>query len=391
MKSIKILKLKRGKERAVLHKHPWIFTGAVDRMPEAEEGDIVRVADALGTTLGYGFFSGRGMIVCRLFHFGETDRDFSADFWKEKIANALYIRERLVKSAYTDAFRILHAEGDFFPGIIADAYGDTVVVQTTVEGAHRLTADAVEGFLQAGFKYIGIIKKKYSDKSNDDEGIKWYPARPELPVRILENGLQFLVHPEEGQKTGFYLDQRENRQLLRTLAADKSVLNTFSYSGGFSVYALAGGASEVTSVDVSAPAVKLGDENVDLNGFSDRHASVTDDCFDFLRKTDKQYDIIVLDPPAFAKSIRSVPNAARGYKDLNMSAFKKLKPGGLLLTFSCSQNISRELFQKIVFGAAVDAGRNVRILKHLVQPPDHPVNIFHPEGEYLKGLLLHVE
>ncbi|MCU0450404.1 MAG: class I SAM-dependent rRNA methyltransferase [Bernardetiaceae bacterium] len=410
MSQFPILQLLPKKERAVLHRHPWVFSGAVKKLPQAANGDIVEVQSAEGQTLAYGFFSPQSQIVCRLFEFMEPawgqgmaasaaffgQGQVGPDYWRGKIEHALALRRRLLDPATTNCYRLLHAEGDFFPGVIADVYHQTVVLQLLIKGTEKLLPTLTELLLGLGYRHI-YLKSKASSHFLEDmpQESRWLTEAPELPLRVREHGLEFYVNPEKGQKTGFFIDQRENRQLLRGLAHGKRVLNTFSYTAGFSVYALAGGASLVHSVDISKDAVALGQANLELNRgqwpAQIPHQGIAADCFEYLRQTDERYDLIVLDPPAFAKNAKSVPNAARGYKDLNLLAFRQIEPGGLVMTFSCSQNIDKLLFQKIVFGAAADARRNVRILQFLGQPADHPVNIFHPESEYLKGLLLWVE
>jgi 23S rRNA (cytosine1962-C5)-methyltransferase len=267
------------------------------------------------------------------------------------------------------------------------------VVQLLIQGTQKLWP-LIFGVLNEHGIESAYLRYKTSTKHLEQLSAEsaWEGKPHPMPLQITENGLKFLVNIETGQKTGFFLDQKVNRALLQSMSKGKKVLNAFCYTGGFSVYAAAGGAAEVQSVDISKDAVLMCEENMELNfGKVPEHTFIAEDCFDFIRRGDETYDIIVLDPPAFAKNARSVPNACRGYKEINMLAFKKTRPRGLVFTFSCSQNISRELFQKVVFSAAADAGRNVRILKHLTQPYDHPINIFHPESEYLKGLLLYVE
>lgn len=385
--------LKPKKERAFVHRHPWIFSGAVATTPKVENGEIVEVISNEGKLLGYGFYSPFSQIVCRVFEFDPKDKVIDGAYWKEKIRKALEIRKQLIDFSQTDCYRLLHAEGDFLPGVIADAYGKSLVVQLLIKGTERLIEELKNAFLELGFEHI-YLKTKQSSQilENINEELTWLTPPIQLPVVVRENGVKLKVDFEKGQKTGFFLDQRVNRQIAGNFSEGKNVLNTFCYTGGFSVYALQGGAKTVHSVDSSKDAIAMCDENVSLNEYSDRHTSYVADCFDFLKAADPNfYDIIILDPPAFAKSARKVENATRGYKELNMLGMKRIKPGGLILTFSCSQNVDKLLFQKIVFGAAADVGRNVRILQHLGQPLDHPVNIFHPEGEYLKGLLLYVE
>jgi 23S rRNA (cytosine1962-C5)-methyltransferase len=287
----------------------------------------------------------------------------------------------------------MHAEGDFLPGLIIDVYGDTAVVQALIMGVELMLEDIADALESLGYKNI-FVK---NSGANQVEGVcagDYLLRGGEVDrVKVLENSLKFNVDIAGGQKTGFFLDQRDNRELVRTLAQGKRVLNAFCYTGGFSVYAMAGGAESVHSVDVSASAVDMTGENIILNsGETDRAVSIKADCFEYLREMDADFfDMIILDPPAFVKHASGVDKGARGYKDINLSALRRIKKDSLLLTFSCSQHVSQDLFRKIVFGAAADAGRNVRVLRQLSQGADHPVSIFHPEGEYLKGLLLHVE
>jgi 23S rRNA (cytosine1962-C5)-methyltransferase len=388
---MKSLLIKPKKERAFINRHPWLFTGAVQRMPEAENGEIVEVISNEKGLLGYGFYNPNSQICCRLFEFSQTPVEINQAYWRTKIEKAYNMRQSILDLRQTNCYRLLHAEGDFFPGIIADVYNDTVVAQILIKGTEKLLPIIKEEFMRLGFKHIYLKTKSSSQKIEGIGAENWITEPAKMPVEVLENGLKYYVNVETGQKTGFFIDQRNNRSRVKNFSKNIKLLNTFCYSGGFSVYALAGGAKEVHSVDISKDAIAQCDENVRLNGFSSNHKSFAMDCFDYLKQTEEIYDVIVLDPPAFAKSAKNVPNATRGYKELNLMAIKKIKPGGLIFTFSCSQNIDKTLFQKIVFGAAADAKRNVRILEHLSQTPDHPINIYHPEGEYLKGLLLWVE
>lgn len=387
------LVLKPKREKSVINRHPWIFSGALANKPKAAEGDIVEVRDSSNAVLGYGFYSERSQISCRMFEWSTVAPDFdNAAYWEAKIFHALDLRKTFILPG-TDCYRLLHAEGDFLPGIIADVYNDVIVVQILIKGIENRKELIFQALKKAGFQNI-YVKSKTSSLVMEDIRLEagWVSGEVPSPVTVQEHGVKFRVDFIEGQKTGFFLDQRENRLLLQTLSKDKKVLNAFSYTGGFSVYALAGGATEVHSVDISQDAAQGAEDNVRLNFPEASHKSIAKDCFEYLKEMpDNDYDIIVLDPPAFAKNARAVENASRGYKQINMRAFKKIKPGGLVFTFSCSQNIDKELFQKIVFGAAADARRNVRIVHQLHQPADHPINIFHPEGEYLKGLVLWVE
>jgi 23S rRNA (cytosine1962-C5)-methyltransferase len=391
----KNLILKSGRDRSVTNRHPWLFSGAVKSMPSAENGDIVAVRDNGHTLLGYGFFSPQSQITCRLFDFSGQEIDFSTStYWHEKLHKAYALRKSQVINPSTDAYRLLHAEGDFLPGIIADVYTDTAVLQLLIKGTEKVLPHLISGLQGLGIRHI-YLKNKHSPGFREEVSLPngfLTGEQGDMHRVIQENGLKFKIDIEKGQKTGFFIDQRDNRDLLKKFTAGKKVLNAFSYTGGFSVYALAGEATMVHSVDISKEATLICSDNVALNfGPAAAHEAITADCFDYLRQTTESYDVMVLDPPAFAKNARAVPNASRGYKDLNMTAFKKIPAGGVLFTFSCSQNIDKDLFRKIVFSAAADAGRNVRILHQLTQPVDHPVNIFHPEGEYLKGLVLYVE
>jgi len=383
------------RERSVYHRHPWLFTGAVAHCSAKAEGEIVVVKDSKSNILGHGFYSSKSQIMCRMFDWGFEERTFDLAYWTHKITMALALRKSCIDPKHTNTYRLLHAEGDFIPGMIADVYGDVLVLQILISGTQKLLPVFCEAFKHHGFEKV-YLKHKQGAANREGLNLKsgWLLGNASTSVEVVENGNKFLVDIEEGQKTGFFIDQRDNRNLLQALSRDKTVLNTFSYSGGFSVYAIAGGAKEVCSVDISTSAIEQCEKNVLLNTLdsTQKHTALVADCFNYLDDMpDHHYDLIVLDPPAFAKHARAVDNAAKGYKQINLAAFRKIKSGGMLFTFSCSQNISKELFQKIVFGAAADAKRNVRIIHHLNQPADHPVNIYHPEGEYLKGLVLWVD
>jgi 23S rRNA (cytosine1962-C5)-methyltransferase len=379
--------LKPGREKALINRHPWIFSGAVNVAPNCREGEIVAVRNMKNEVLAYGFYSRKSQIVCRLFEFTEKLMIFDDAYWKQKIQNAYNYRKNLPSINQSNAWRLVHAEGDFLPGLIADVYGETVVVQLLTEGTILLKDTLLNVFTDLGFRYVYV---KDADENKDRS--YWLGNIGDKVIEMEENGLKMLVNIEEGQKTGTFLDQRDNRQLLGTYAKGRSVLNAFSYSGGFSLHALKNGAKIVHSVDISKRAIELANENVELNfGQTAKHQGIVADCFDYLRQPRSNYDLIILDPPAFAKNLAAVERAARGYKDINLQAFKMIQPGGFVFTFSCSQKITTDLFRKIVFSAASDANRNIRIVHQLTQPADHPVNIYHPEGEYLKGLVLHVE
>lgn len=380
------LRLKKGRDKSVRNYHPWIFSGAVESVGRVQDGGIVSVVDENSNLLGHGFYDKNSQIACRIFHFGELPDDFeSAGFWRAKLENAFSLRRELIAPEETNCYRLIHAEGDNFPGLIADAYHDVAVLQFLILSAYRLSEKILPVIKEWGFEKI------YIKNAPGLESGQWTSGSGGGLTEAIENGMRFFVDVEGGQKTGFFIDQRENRRLVSSFSRGKNVLNLFSYTGGFSVAALSGGASRVLSVDISQPAIELCERNVRLNFPDAAHQSATADCFQYLRQTGEHFDLIVIDPPAFAKHKGAVNQAARGYKDLNMIAMKKIAPQGLIFTFSCSQHISPDLFQKIIFGAAADAGRKVRMIKRLQQPGDHPVNIFHPEGEYLKGLALWVE
>ena len=388
------LSLKSGRDRSVLNYHPWIFSGAVKQLPQAQDGDIVAVRDNHDSLLGYGFFSPHSQIAVRMFAFTSSEVTIDQSYWNAKVQNAFALRKDHLNLAQTTCYRLLHAEGDFMPGVIVDVYGGVAVMQLMIRGTERIYAALLAALRTVGIEKVWLKNKEAAQRLEDvrlPNGWLTELSEPGPAVRGRENGLQFYVDYEKGQKTGFFLDQRENRALLRQMAHGAKVLNAFAYTGGFSVYALAGGAAEVHSVDISREAVQRAHENVALNfGAEAHHQGFAEDCFKYLKNMEESYNIIILDPPAFAKNARSVPNATRGYKEINLWAFRKVQPGGLVFTFSCSQNIDRDLFRKVVFGAAADAGRQVRIIHQLTQPLDHPVSIYHPEGEYLKGLVLYV-
>lgn len=395
--NLPILTLREGKERILQNRHPWIFSGALVAIPDdIENGTIVEIRTQDGNRVGYGFFSPESQIVCKVFEYTPQKLEVrNVDYWKDKILKAYRLRKQIFAHQSTNAYRLLHAEGDFFPGLIADVYSQTVVLQFLTKGTEKLKPLLVEALQDIGFQYIYDKSKEVSQRLEQLEETKGWlsPRKGQEKIKILENGVHFWVDIVEGQKTGFFLDQRDARALLEKYAAHRRVLNTFCYSGGFSLYALRAGAKFVHSVDTSEPSLKLCDENVLLNKFSSQqHRSICADCFDFLKDMKEDaYDLIVLDPPAFAKHAKAVENAVKGYKELNLKALKKIASGGILFTFSCSQKVDKELFRKVVFSAASDAGRNVQILHQTTQPPDHPINLYHPENEYLKGLVLYVE
>ena len=382
--------LKKGKEIAIGRKHPWIFSGALESIDPCTTGDLVQVYDYKNNWLACGHV-GDGSIAIRILSF--TQQEIDAQFWVNRIQNCKDLRNKLSLGINfpTNAYRLVHGEGDLLPGLIIDIYADTAVIQAHTDGMY-LNLDAIADAIKTVFgNEIAHIYSKSSAAMHDAEIEDEFLLGDQHEVVATENNMKFKVNWVTGQKTGFFLDQRENRQLLGHYSKGKSVLNTFSYSGGFSVAALVGGASKVVSVDISQTAVSLADENVALNNLTENHISVQADVMKYLRDEPEMFDIVVLDPPAFAKSLTKKHQATMGYKRLNMLGLERVKPGGLLFTFSCSQVIDEKLFANTVTAAAIEVGRNCRILHRLGQGPDHPVNIFHPEGHYLKGLVLEVE
>lgn len=387
--------LKRGKEESLDRFHPWVFSGAIARLPEGiEEGDLVTVIAADGRLIGTGHFQ-IGSIAVRILDF--SDREIDGNFFLERITQAFALRRTLrLMRPDNNAFRLVHGEGDFLPGLVVDIYGATAVVQAHSPGMHyarHIIADAltrIEGIEIRNVYYKSETTLPY--KARLDPVNDYIKGGFETNVAI-ENGLKFHVDWLKGQKTGFFVDQRDNRAMLEYYARDRKVLNMFCYTGGFSFYAMRGGASLVHSVDSSAKAISLTNANVELNFPGDpRHQAFAEDAFKFLDAMEQDaYDLIILDPPAFAKHRSALKNALRGYQRINARAFEKIAPGGILFTFSCSQAVNKEQFRLAVFSAAAQARRRVRILHQLTQPADHPVNIYHPEGEYLKGLVLYVE
>jgi 23S rRNA (cytosine1962-C5)-methyltransferase len=386
--------LKKGKEYSIERYHPWIFSGAIQNViGELSDGCWVEVQDFKKKTLGYGHYQ-QGSITVRMLAFQETP---SENFWKTKIQSALRLRKSAaLPSQYTDSFRLIHGEGDGLPGLVIDYYNGIAVMQAHSVGMHTDRMQIVDA-LKDGFgpDLKAVYYKSQTTlpgKGRADIEDEYLFGMSAVPHLIHENGNKFFVDWEEGQKTGFFIDQRENRKLLSSFVAGKKVLNTFCYSGGFSIYALAAGASLVHSVDASEKAIKLTEKNIELNGFSaSDNASYAEDVFDFLKDKKDAYDVIVLDPPAFAKHRDARHQAVKGYQRLNAEAMKMVKAGGIIFTFSCSQVVDKKLFYDTIVSAAIQAGRQIKVLHHLSQAPDHPVSIFHPEGEYLKGLVLYVE
>lgn len=392
---IPIIYLKPGKEQSLKRFHPWVFSGAVKNVRgNLEEGDLVAVHDAHDNFLAYGHYQ-IGSIAVRVITF--RDEVIDDNFWSRKIEAAWNLRKiaGLAGSSHTNAFRLVHGEGDGLPGLIVDMYDTTAVVQMHTVAMYRLRETLVKAMRSVlGEALTAVFEKSegtlpFKADVDPQNGFIWGRSSTRI---ALENGLKFNVDWEKGQKTGFFVDQRDNRALLERYSKGRSVLNMFCYTGGFSFYAMRGGATMVHSVDSSERAVQLTNENVELNFPGDnRHEAFAMDAFRFMESSKHKYDLMVLDPPAFAKHMNVVKNALQGYKRLNSKALEQIAPGGILFTFSCSQVVSRDAFRTTVFSAAARSGRNVRILHQLEQPADHPVSIYHPEGEYLKGLVLFVE
>ena len=387
--------LKRGKSESLKRFHPWVFSGAIaGSNGKVNEGDIVRVVSDDDLLMGYGHYQ-IGSIAVRMLTFDDEPIDY--EFWKSRLAEAFRLRSALQLTGRedNDIYRLVHGEGDRLPGLVVDIYGRTAVMQAHSVGMHVNREDIAKALVEAS---DGLVENVY------------YKSETTLPFKAdlhqengfligddhgnvaMENGLKFHIDWLKGQKTGFFVDQRENRSLLERYAKGRNVLNMFCYTGGFSVYAMRGGANLVHSVDSSSKAIDLTRANAELNFPGDaRHEAFAEDAFKFLEQAGDNYDLIVLDPPAFAKHKDALRNALKGYTRLNAIAFRKIKPGGIIFTFSCSQAVNKDQFRLAVFTAAAQSGRHVRILHQLHQPADHPINIYHPEGEYLKGLVVEVE
>jgi len=388
--------LRAGREKSLLRHHPWIFSGAIERVDGAPvSGDTLPVHDDAGNFLALAAYNPDSQITARVWSFNEAEK-IDTEFFRKRIDSALAARNELKLAEHSNGMRLIHAESDGLPGLIVDRYGDVLVMQIGSAGPERWR-DTIADILQDLCKPVCIYERSDSD-SRGLEGLELRNGalRGKLPdnVEVIENGLRFSVDVAAGQKTGFYLDQRDNRALTETLAQDKDVLNCFCYSGGFSLYALRGGAKSVLSIDASAEALQLAQRNLELNELEPSRAEWQ--CADVfqalrtLRDQNRKFDLIILDPPKFAPTAAFAEKAARGYKDINLLAFKLLRPGGLLCTYSCSGGISADLFQKIIAGAALDAGVDVQIVHHLHASADHPVLLSFPEGAYLKGLVLRV-
>uniref|UniRef100_UPI00402778D6 class I SAM-dependent rRNA methyltransferase n=1 Tax=Prevotella sp. TaxID=59823 RepID=UPI00402778D6 len=387
--------LKRGKEESLKRFHPWIFSGAIHHMDEGiEEGETVRVITAAGEFIAVGHYQ-IGSIAVRVLSF--EDIEINTDFWCERLQSALDVRigVGIADSPTNNTYRLVHGEGDYLPGLVIDCYGSTAVMQAHSVGMHVCRNEICQALVQVmGDRIANVYYKSettlpYKADLHQENG---FLVGGDASNVAIENGLKFHIDWLRGQKTGFFVDQRENRSLLEQYAKGKSVLNMCCYTGGFSVYAMRGDAKQVHSVDSSAKAIELTNDNVALNFPGDaRHEAFCEDAFKYLDEHDQQYDLIVLDPPAFAKHRAALRNALKGYTRLNVKGLQRIKKGGILFTFSCSQVVTKDNFRNAVFTAAAQVGRKVRILHQLHQPADHPINIYHPEGEYLKGLVLYVE
>jgi len=382
--------LKKGREKSLINRHPWIFSGAVARLPEFEDGDILPVVSSQGEFLGYGYFNRRCSIIGRMLSF---DQQPPLEAVEANLSRALALRQQLLSST-TNACRLVNAEGDGLPGLIVDQYNDLLVIQISTLGMVKLK-EVVVNWLVKHLKPTSIYEKSDSP-ARREEGLAtykgWLYGEEKEEVEIVENGLKFIVSPQRGQKTGFFLDQREMRTLVRRLAAGRRVLDCFAYSGAFAVYALAGGAHQVTLVDTSEPALEWARRNLELNALPLNKATlVKQDAFQFLSQAQLPYDFVILDPPSFAHRKNQIKGALRGLRQLHRQVLAGIPAESLLLTFTCSYYVEEKLFQKVVFQAAQQAGRRVRLLHRHRLAFDHPINIFHPEGEYLKGFLLAVD
>lgn len=390
----KLIQLRKGKDESLRRFHPWVFSGAIQRMDDGiEEGEVVRVVTNAGNFIAVGHYQ-QGSIAVRVLSFSDVQID--DEFWHSRLLSALTMRQAIgiADNAENNTYRLVHGEGDNLPGLIIDVYGKTAVMQAHSIGMHlcrkqiaRALADVMDSrILHIYYKSETTLPFMTADDMN---GFLYGNSDDNIAT---ENGLKFRVDWLKGQKTGFFVDQRENRSLLEHYANGKRVLNMFCYTGGFSFYAMRGGAMLVHSVDSSAKAIELTKQNVELNFPGDaRHEAYCEDAFKYLEQAGSNYNLIILDPPAFAKHRGALHNALKGYTRLNQKAFEKIEKGGILFTFSCSQVVTKDHFRNAVFTAAALAKRKVRILHQLHQPADHPINIYHPEGEYLKGLVLYVE
>jgi 23S rRNA (cytosine1962-C5)-methyltransferase len=387
-----LLTITKGKEQSILRKHPWVFSGAIaDETTELQDGDLVCLTTKKQQVLGIGHFQ-HATIAVRMLSFDYETIDQA--FYERRLQNAFELRKRIgLLRKDNNIFRLCHGEGDLLPGLIIDYYAGVAVIQCHSIGMYKQVELIAAALVQVLGKDLKAIYSKSSDtlpKRHEVQDAYLYGA-VEVPHLALENGVKYHIDWINGQKTGFFIDQRENRALLGKYAQGKKVLNTFCYSGGFSLQALNNNAELVHSLDSSKKAIALTDDNVVLNGFESKHASIVDDAMDYMKDLPEDYDIIVLDPPAFAKHRDKRHQAIQGYKRLNAHAIRQIKPGGFIFTFSCSQVVDTQLFTNTVIAAAIEAGRSCRILEQLHQPADHPIQAFHPEGAYLKGLVIQID
>ncbi len=389
------IKLKKGKEISLLRRHPWVFSGAIQNLSKGiQDGDVISVLANDGSYLGKGHFQSGASIAVRILTF--ENQEIDQQFWNKAISEAKQYRQNLhLPSASTNAFRLIHGEGDGIPGLIIDIYNDTAVIQCHTIGVHlakNAIATALIDAFGAILKTIYVRCKDTLPSPYNEIVENEFILGDGEKTMILENGVKFQINVVEGQKTGFFLDQRHNRHLLSTLANNKTVLNCFCYTGGFSLYALDGGASKVDSADISQKAIDLLEDNLSINDMAMHHTSYCVNVMQFLADPNvEQYDIVIVDPPAFAKSLQKRHNAVQAYKRLNVLALKKVRKGGFLFTFSCSQVVGSQLFYDTIVAAGIEAGIQARVVQSLSQGPDHPINLFHPEGHYLKGLLLYID
>ncbi len=389
MQKLAKLIIKAEKEKKLCHnRNSWLYTGAVKLSETNQEGEIIEIFTESGKRCGYGFFFGGENIAAYIFLFTEKKTNvLNPEFWEHLILKAYHIRTKILPPN-TNIFRLIHSEGDQIPGLTIDIYKNTAVIEFKILGLEKIANYIFSALKKIGFNNI-FIKKSISGKLDK----QWISGDRTNPIIGKEYDINFIIDIENGQKTGFFIDQRENRKLIEQYSADKKMLNLFSYTGGFSIYALKAGANIVHSVDISKKALELAEKNAALNGFNKfQHITIEENAFDFLTKMpENYYDLIVIDPPAFSKNDYSVKNAIRGYKELNRQAIKKIKSEGIIFTFSCSQKIDKQTFRQIIFYAAADARRNVRIIHQLNQAPDHPIDIYQPKSEYLKGFVLLID
>jgi 23S rRNA (cytosine1962-C5)-methyltransferase len=383
--------LKPGKEKAIKQRHHWIYSGAIQSLPSFQDGEVLEVYDFNSKKLGSGYFNKQSSIIGRMLVFDDTP---AIEYLNDRLVSAISLRQALINPQLTNAYRLVNGEGDGLPGLIIDQYDRTLVLQISTKGMDRLKPWIIQWLTEK------IKPKTIFEKSNlptrKEEGLEEFQGvlagEEPTEIQFKENGLQFTTILQKSQKTGFFLDHREMRQWIREISHQKTVLNAFSYTGGFSVYALAGGAKKVDSVDISSEAIEQAKKQLSLNGFNlNQNEFYCEDLFNFLRERELPYDLVILDPPAFAKKQKDVIAACRGYKDINRLAIKKMAKKSLLLTCSCSYHVDESLFQKVLFQAALEAGRQVRMIGRHRLAPDHPINLYHPESNYLKSFLLYIE